>query len=129
MYCTLSYLIQPRNGTIGTINEWRWETIHRGRFVITQRWEDRCTRKHIRHLFDGLLDDLKVLFARLIPDVVRGQITSPEYVVDVLKQFSCFKWENENTGWLHSQDGFPRCASAYCLRLFWGCHTFCSHPT
>lgn len=53
--------------------------------MIAQSWENGYSREHVRHLFDGVLENFQVLFFSLIPYVVRWQITSPKNIIYILK--------------------------------------------
>lgn len=55
--------------------------------MITQSRENRNARKHRGHLFHGLLQDFDVFFPRLVPDVVRRQVSRPKNVVYILETY------------------------------------------
>lgn len=85
--------------------------------MVAQGRKNRRSGEHVRHLFDRLLEDLQVLLPSLVPDVVRGQVSRPHDVVDVLEG---------NPDWLsltfgecrawYLRDGSLGCAEACCPR-------------
>lgn len=107
--------------------------VNRCRLVVTQSRKNRGTREHIRHLFYCFFDDLQILFSRLIPDVVRRQIASPDDVVYILKERNdIFRaCVNQRLFLVHvySRGVSPRCASACCRLLSLACRICGSHPT
>lgn len=84
--------------------------------MITQSGENRRPRKHIRHLFHRLLDNLQILLTCLIPNVVRWQIPRPYDIIDILQVSTCEIEVAKEQHSIYSQDASRKYASTCCQR-------------
>lgn len=65
--------------------------VDRRAFMISQGRKYRYAWKHLHHLRHRVAQDFYIFLSRLIPHVMRWQVTRPENVIDVLKILEMIK--------------------------------------
>lgn len=59
--------------------------------MISQRWEYWSIREMFRHLFHRFLNYQQIMRFRLIPHIMRHQITRPNDIIEILKKSNANK--------------------------------------